>query len=233
MASALTTLAGAAAGAVAVHALPAWAAVSSTGRLALRIRGDVEGVGTVALTFDDGPHPLGTPAVLERLAPAEAHATFFLVGEQVERWPALAAEVAAAGHEIGLHGHTHRSHLRLPPREVAEDLRRGAAALHAATGREPRLHRPPFGLYSLASLHLARRFGLEPVLWSRDGRDWSRRATPASIAARLGAGVGPGDVLLLHDADHYAASGSWRRTAAALPQILDALAADGLEPVPA
>ena len=67
--------------------------------------GEPRGVG---LTFDDGPHPQGTPATLDALSAAGATATFFLVGEQVARWPGLAAEIAAAGHEIGLHGYRHR-----------------------------------------------------------------------------------------------------------------------------
>ena len=66
----------------------------------------------VALTFDDGPHPEGTPAALEALATAGATATFFLVGEQVARWPGVAAEIAAAGHEVGIHGYIHRLLLR-------------------------------------------------------------------------------------------------------------------------
>src|SRR5207249_9278537 len=76
------------------------------------------GDGSVALTFDDGPHPEGTPAVLEELDRRGALATFFLVGEQVERRPALAAEIAAAGHRIALHGHLHRNLLRVPPRAL-------------------------------------------------------------------------------------------------------------------
>jgi peptidoglycan-N-acetylglucosamine deacetylase len=216
--------------AAAAYALPAPAPVSATARRALGLRASVAGARAVALTFDDGPHAEGTPAVLEALDAAGARATFFLVGEQVERRPSLAAEIAAAGHEVALHGQTHRSHLRLRPRAVADDLKRGTAALVAATGRSPRLHRPPYGLYSAASLRLVRRRDLEPVLWSLHGRDWSRRATASSIAARLGAGLAAGEVLLLHDADHYAAPGSWRRTAAALPRLLDALADAGLEP---
>jgi len=212
------------------HAAPASAAVSAGVRRALGVRGSVAGR-AVALTFDDGPHPEGTPAVLDHLAARGVTATFFLVGEQVERRPALAAEIVAAGHAVALHGHRHRSHLWLRPRQVAADLERGAAALAEATGREPRLHRPPYGHYSTASLRRVRGAGLEPVLWSRHGRDWSRRATPESIAARLGGGVEAGDILLLHDADHYAAPGSWRRTAAALPRLLEALGEAGLRPV--
>src|SRR4029079_19642657 len=72
----------------------------------------------VALTFDDGPLPVGTPAVFEILAARGAQATFFLVGEQVERYPALAAEIAAAGHALALHGYRHRLLLRIPPHEL-------------------------------------------------------------------------------------------------------------------
>src|SRR5204863_9606342 len=82
---------------------------------------DAEGV---ALTFDDGPHPEGTPEVMEALDAAGAVATFFLCGEQVERDPALAAEIAAAGHTIAVHAYRHRNMLRLPPRTFADDLDR-------------------------------------------------------------------------------------------------------------
>ena len=226
-----TSVAALVAGAVALRALPLPGAASERARRALGIRGTAGGRRAVALTFDDGPHPEGTPAVLDALAAAGTHATFFLVGEQVERWPELAARVAAAGHTVGLHGHTHRSHLRLTGAQVAADLRHGAEALARAVGTSPRLHRPPYGHYSTTSLRRVRSAGLEPVLWSRHGRDWSARATPASVAARIEAGVAPGAVLLLHDADHYAAPGCWARTAAALPRILEAIARAGLEPV--
>ena len=176
----------------------------------------------VLLTFDDGPHPDGTPAVLELLEAAGAKAVFFLVGEQVERRPALAAEIAGAGHEIGLHCHRHRNLLRLGQHSLIDDLERAAAAIAAATGRRPLLHRPPYGVYSWQGLAAVRRRGLEPLLWSRWGRDWSPRATPRSIAAKATRDLSAGDVVLLHDSDAYSAPESWRRTAAALPWILDA-----------
>src|SRR4051794_31710642 len=83
-----------------------------------------DGAREVALTFDDGPHAQGTPAVLEALRTAGAQATFFLVGEQVQRHRALAAEITAAGHGVALHGHRHRNLLRVPPRALAADLDR-------------------------------------------------------------------------------------------------------------
>jgi peptidoglycan-N-acetylglucosamine deacetylase len=185
----------------------------------------------VALTFDDGPHPEGTPAVLEALDRSAARATFFLVGEQVERFPEVAAEITRRGHEVGLHGHRHQLLLRRAPSSLAKELQRAAAAIAAATGQAPAFYRPPYGIFSAGALAVVRRGGWKPMLWSRWGRDWSRRASPGSIARRAAAGVGPGDVVLLHDADHYSAYGSWRKTAAALPSILEETAAAGVRSV--
>lgn len=186
------------------------------------------GAPRVALTFDDGPHPRGTPAVLEALAAAGARATFFLVGEQVRREPALAREVVAAGHGVALHGDRHRVQLRVPPRALAEDLDRGHATVAEATGVAPRLYRPPLGIFSPAGLALVRRRGWEPLLWSRWGHDWRLHRTPGQIAAELTERLAPGDVLLLHDADHYSQPGSWQRTAAALPAVLAEIERRGL-----
>ena len=179
----------------------------------------------IAITFDDGPHPQGTPAVIETLARFGAAATFFLVGEQVERFPSLAAEIAAAGHEVALHGHRHVLTLRRTPAGLARDLDLAAWTIANAAGRAPTLYRPPYGVFSAAALALVRRRGWSPLLWSRWGRDWGANETPAAIAARATAGLRAGDVVLLHDADHYSSPGSWRRTAAALPSILETVAA--------
>lgn len=178
----------------------------------------------MALTFDDGPHAEGTPAVLEALARAGATATFFLVGEQVERTPTLAAEIVAAGHEVAAHGYSHKLHLLRTPRALRDDLERALATIEDAIAAETRWYRPPYGVFSQASLSIVRCRGRRPLLWSRWGRDWRRSATPAGIAEEATAGLGPGDVVLLHDADHYSSSGSWRKTAAALPGIIDRVA---------
>jgi peptidoglycan/xylan/chitin deacetylase (PgdA/CDA1 family) len=103
----------------------------------------------------------------------------------------------------------------------------------SATGREPRLYRPPYGVLNATALAFARRRGWTPLLWTRWGRDWERHATPATIAWRLVRGLRAGDVLLLHDADYYSAEGSWRRTLRALPSVLEALELDRLRPVAA
>jgi peptidoglycan-N-acetylglucosamine deacetylase len=206
---------------------PIWPAL----RRSLAVEDRTASASGCALTFDDGPHALGTPTMLEILARANVHATFFLVGEQVRRNPALAREILDAGHEIGLHCDRHRNLLRLTPWQVREDIARAQAAIEAATGCSPLLYRPPYGVLNAAALRLARKRGWRTLLWSHWGRDWEARATPESIAARVTHGVGEGAVLLLHDGDDYSAAGSWQRTAAALPRVLDVLGERGLQAV--
>jgi peptidoglycan/xylan/chitin deacetylase (PgdA/CDA1 family) len=184
-----------------------------------------------ALTFDDGPHAQGTPAVLALLADVGVQATFFLVGEQVQRNPALAREILAAGHGIGLHCQRHRNLLRLAPPQVRADIDRAEAAIGEATGVAPTLYRPPYGVLNAAALRLANARGWRTLLWSHWGRDWERRATAESIARRVTDGAGEGAVLLLHDADDYSAPGSWRNTVAALPRVLATLQERGLSAV--
>ena len=112
-------------------------------------------------------------------------------------------------------------------------LDRGHAAIAEATGVAPAVHRPPYGIYSPPGLRLVREGGWTPLLWSRWGHDWARRATPASIARDVTEQLDAGDVLLLHDADDYSVPGCWRATAAALPEILGRIAARGLNTVTA
>lgn len=194
------------------------------------------GRGGVALTFDDGPHPDGTPAILEILAEHGATATFFVVGEQVQQRPALVRRIVDAGHAVALHGQRHLWQTRRSAAQLSDDYVRGIAAIQDATGAGPKLHRPPFGIYSPAGLRLAWENDLMPLLWSAWGRDWRRFTSPERIARsalhRTGAQarqpVGAGDVILLHDADFYSAGGSHIRTAGALAIMLDKLRVNGL-----
>jgi peptidoglycan-N-acetylglucosamine deacetylase len=214
----------------AAWASPAAAPVVPAVARAFRIPRRVSGA-DVALTFDDGPHPQGTPAILDALARPGVCATFFVVGEQVEREPGLTREIVAAGHSLALHGHRHRNMLRLTPRAFTADLERGSASIEATADVRPALYRPPYGIFSAAGLPIVRRRRLDILLWSRWGHDWRARITPHAIAAELSTGIAAGDVLLLHDADHYSAADSWKRTAAALPFVLDAIEGAGLQTV--
>jgi peptidoglycan/xylan/chitin deacetylase (PgdA/CDA1 family) len=183
----------------------------------------------VALTFDDGPDPDCTPAVLDALADAGARAVFFLVGEQVEAHPELARRVADEGHEVALHGFRHVEHDELGA-DVRADLERGAAATTAATGVDPRLYRPPYGRFSEESYSAMRDLGLAPVYWSGWGGDWD--PIPAERIADLAIrDLMPGVILLLHDSARYATRPSAAPTAEALPAILAAMRERRLEPV--
>ena len=141
----------------------------------------------VALTFDDGPDPGFTPRFLATLAGRGVRATFFLLGPMVQAAPRLAAEIAAAGHEIGVHGWDHRYATLRGPGALHDDLARACDTIAAATGTVPRLYRPPYGVLSASALIAAHRLGLRPVLWSTWGREWAPGATPGTVRATLAA----------------------------------------------
>ena len=194
----------------------------------LVLAGHLLPVPAVGLTFDDGPHPEGTPAVLEALASGGASATFFLAGEQVVQRPALAARIVTAGHRVALHCFQHRNFMRLSPRRAREDLARGAAAIEDATGVAVTEFRPPLGYLTAAALSFARAQDWEVVLWKRIGYDWRRSATSERIAGRVTRGLRGGEIIVLHDADFYSFPGAWRATAGSLPLVFERLKARGL-----
>lgn len=185
----------------------------------------------VALTFDDGPDPRTTPIVLAALAEAQATATFFLVGEQVERFGGLVTEIVAAGHEIGLHGYRHLPTLLRTPRGLNADLDRAETVIAEVAGRRPIFYRAPFGVFSIAALLAARRRDWTPLLWSHWGREWEHGATAENVARRATESLTVGDVVLLHDASHYGLSGFADASAGALPAILETLSELGLAAV--
>jgi peptidoglycan/xylan/chitin deacetylase (PgdA/CDA1 family) len=182
----------------------------------------------VALTFDDGPDPDATPAVLDALAEGGAQAVFFLVGEQVEANPEIARRIAEEGHEIGVHCFRHVEHDELGA-EVRSDIERGAARITDVTGVVPDLYRPPYGRFTDRSYGVVRELGLTPVYWSGWAMDWE--PIPAErIAETAIRDLAPGTILLLHDSARYASRPSAAPTAEALPAILAAMRGRGLEP---
>ena len=165
--------------------------------------GSIKGFSTdlplVALTFDDGPDPEGTRAVLEALADHGAKATFFLLSSRAERHPDICQQIVSSGHQVGFHGPEHRSLRGEPFTLVREKMAKGLRSLEAASGVRVDLFRPPFGAQSLASYLAARSLGLEVVVWATMARDWE--AAPYwQLADSAVAGVLPGDIVLLHDA---------------------------------
>ena len=182
----------------------------------------------VALTFDDGPDPASTPAFLDLLAERHTRATFFLLGSMVARAPQLAAEIAAAGHEIAVHGWDHRYTILRSPRDVLGDLARARDVVSETTGRPPRFYRPPYGVLSSGALLAARRLGLTPVLWSSWGKEWTPGASADSVFAAVTADLTGGATILLHDSDCTSPAGAAAAALGALPWVLDECSARGL-----
>lgn len=175
-----------------------------------------------ALTFDDGPNPEATPRILDALAATGTVATFFLLGRHVERWPELAARVAAEGHVVGNHGWYHRKlHVRTPG-DVRQDLELGTAAIIGATGVRPHVFRAPHGFRSPWVTRIARSLGQRTIGWSLGVWDTARPGVDV-IVERTVNGTHPGSILLLHDGDGYDALGDRSQTAAAVPKIIAAL----------
>ena len=189
--------------------------------------------GHVALTFDDGPDPRSTPDFLDLLARRDARATFFMLGSMTAAAPGLAAEVAAAGHEIAVHGWEHRYLTVRGPRDTFRDLARARDAIAEATGQVPAYFRPPYGVLSGAALVAARRLGLRPLLWTCWGREWVQGATAESVSGTLCRNLSGGGTVLLHDSDSTAPPGASRRALDALPWLLDECARRGLAIGPA
>jgi peptidoglycan/xylan/chitin deacetylase (PgdA/CDA1 family) len=182
-----------------------------------------------ALTFDDGPDPDATPAVLDALDAAGARATFFMVGEQVAAHPDLAREVAERGHDVQAHCFDHVHHEALA--DPRADLARTLEAIERATGVRPTMQRPPYGRFSAISHAACIEAGLQPVYWSAWGEDWEALA-PDRIADFVTRDLSPGVVILLHDSARYARRTSARATAAAIPAIAAAMADRRLDAVP-
>ncbi len=150
----------------------------------------------LALTFDDGPSE-STAELLEILAQYRAPATFFQCGANVRRLPGVAQEVAAAGHEIGNHTHSHPLLALKSPGYIYRELAAAQEALEHATGRTPRYFRAPFGVRWFGLRAAQQRLGLTGVMWSSIALDWKRQ-TPA-VVSRLLHGATRGAILCLHD----------------------------------
>lgn len=220
---------------VADHALLVGAGLCPRSRLVgpnlVRLPAARAAAGEVALTFDDGPDPEVTPAVLDLLDRHGARASFFAVGRRAERHPELIAEIVRRGHRVENHTfrHSHRFSL-LGPRAAGREIDRAQRAIAAAAGRPPQWFRAPAGLRGpLLEPVLARR-GLRLASWTRRGFD-TVTADPERVAGRLLRGLAAGDVLLLHDGGAARTADGRPVALAALPRVLAAIADRGLSAV--
>jgi peptidoglycan-N-acetylglucosamine deacetylase len=153
----------------------------------------------VLLTFDDGPDPEVTPAVLGRLARYGARAVFFVVGDRISRAAGVLGRIRDEGHRIGNHTYSHCYDVNFG--KILHEVGLCQEAVEATAGVRPTLFRPPLGRISSGGLYAARRHRLKTLYWSVDEGDWALRSREAALACgeRLSRAVGPGDIVLLHD----------------------------------
>lgn len=180
----------------------------------------------VALTFDDGPDPVTTPAVLDALREAGMHATFFVIAGRARAHPDLIRRMLGEGHQVEAHAEKHVHAWIRTPWGAALDPLRAVRGLSEVTGRPVRLHRPPHGAYTLGTWLGQRLAGVRGAHWSIEGRDWHPASSPETVRERLAALLVPGAVVVLHDAGPGA-----RVTGPLLPGLLTDLKARGYRSV--
>jgi peptidoglycan/xylan/chitin deacetylase (PgdA/CDA1 family) len=184
----------------------------------------------IALTFDDGPNPAVTPRLLDLLARENAQATFFVIGRWVRAHPAIVGEIAARGHAVGNHTDTHPNLTFLPSRTIVRELMACQNSIDGATGRRPRLMRPPFGFRGPQLQAAVVQSGLSHVVtWTVKGRDWSAHGS-RHLRDRL-LRVRGGDVVMLHDGHHGGLGADRTATLDALAYWLPRWRDRGLRPV--
>jgi len=185
----------------------------------------------VALTFDDGPDPDVTPAVLDILDRHGAKASFFCIGRKVEEHPEVAALAAARGHTVENHSYSHPNSFAFRATAgLATEIQKAQEAIERATGSRPAYFRAPVGIRNPWLASCLARAGLGLVSWTRRGFDTVTRDAGV-VASRLGRGLRGGDILLLHDGGSARDARGRPVVLAALPRVLDALAALSLRGV--
>jgi peptidoglycan/xylan/chitin deacetylase (PgdA/CDA1 family) len=156
---------------------------------------------TLYLSFDDGPHPEHTPRLLDLLAKHDARASFFLVGEEVEKHPHVVQRMVEEGHLIGNHSYSHPSFPKITLAEQLAEIDRTDRILADFDGRPRHAFRPPSGALPLPLLIHFARTGRRIVYWSYDSYDYQHAPPPEFIARIRKAPPDAGDVVLMHDDD--------------------------------
>ncbi|MFT3694865.1 MAG: polysaccharide deacetylase family protein [Kofleriaceae bacterium] len=175
----------------------------------------------VALTFDDGPDPDRTPALLDALKELDVPGTFFVVGKRTEAHPELVARMAREGHEVGNHTYNHRYLPLASHRSVERELAKTDAAIEAACGITPLVARPPWGGRRPSTVRAFMRAKKQTILWDVNSYDW-KDLPPIAVAQRVCERARPGSIILMHDGgrDHTG-------TIEAVKLLVPALRAEG------
>lgn len=175
----------------------------------------------VALTFDHSWGNKFTPPILETLKQKNIKATFFIMGPWALKYPEVAKQIVADGHEVGSHGHRHENYGDRTPEWVKADIQKAHEEIKEATGGvEATLIRPPNGSYSKAALQTIDDLGYKTIIWNIDSLDWKNPGKDV-IIERVVKRLKPGGIILLH------ASDTPQQTAEALPVLIDKIQAEG------
>ncbi|MDO4732799.1 MAG: polysaccharide deacetylase family protein [Bacillota bacterium] len=177
----------------------------------------------VGISFDASWGAEHSPEILDTLDEYGVKASFFLVNIWVEDYPELAREIAARGHEIGLHSVSHPHFSSLSPEEIRAELQENFALIQETTGYCPTLFRPPFGDYNEQVISQVLDCGFDCIQWSKDSLDWKDLSAEV-ICQRVLKDIHAGDILLFHN--------NGLHTAEALPLVLEGLAELGLQAAP-
>lgn len=173
---------------------------------------------TLSISFDAAWGNEDTQELIDILAQYQVYATFFVVGDWVDRFPESVLALHEAGHEVMNHSDTHAHFPKLSPSEIIADLNQCNDKIEAITGVRPTLVRLPYGDYDDQVIATIRGMGMEPVQWDVDSLDW-KEISADEIAQRVVTKVGSGSIVLFHNAALH--------TPAALPQILENLLSEG------
>ncbi|MEU3252460.1 polysaccharide deacetylase family protein [Streptomyces sp. NPDC006997] len=180
----------------------------------------VSGLGrTVVLTFDDGPDPRYTPAILDTLGEYDVRAMFFVCGEMATAHRDLLARMADEGHVVGNHTWSHPLLTRLRRSRIRAEMERTSDVIEEAWGDRPEWFRAPYGAWNRAAFQLGAELGMEPLAWTVDTLDWTSPGA-RTIVSRVEDGAAPGVVVLSHDAGGDR-SQSVRALRDYLPDLLD------------
>jgi len=182
----------------------------------------------LALTYDDGPNDPHTLRLLELLAKHKVRATFFVIGRFVAQRPDIVRELVRAGHEVGNHTFSHPNLIFVSSERTHKEIADCQQALLEATGESPRLFRPPFGGRRPGTLQIARRLGLEPVMWNVTGYDWNAPSADR-IVAKVSRQIRGGNVILLHDGSYVRMGANRAQTVVATDQIIARCKSQGCE----
>jgi len=175
----------------------------------------------IAITFDDGPHPVLTPKLLDMLKARGIKATFFLIGENAAEYPDIVKRIAAEGHELGNHSWSHPQLTKLSPDALRDQIAKTADAINAAAGHPPTVMRPPYGATTpYITQWMYKEFGTKVIMWSVDPLDWKIRQA-GHVESVIVSQTRPGSIILAHDIH--------ASTVAAMPETLDKLKAKGFQ----